>query len=232
VSRSAEVPTFDANSFVTLASTNLNAQTATTYEIGTRGRRTDLTWDLSLYRAEIKNELQCLTTAPWAPCTVVNVDRTVHQGVEAGLGVAFLKSIFAQEDRVWLNLAYAYSDFFFDDDALYGDNRLPGVPPHAIRAELLYKHPSGFFAGPNVEWVPQGYYADNANLVMVDPYALLNVRIGYDAGTGWSGYLEGRNLFDTRYISSVAIAGTANAASEIFNPGTGRAVYAGIRYRM
>jgi hypothetical protein len=31
---------------------------------------------------------------------------------------------------------------------------------------------------------------------------------------------------------SVAIAGTANAASEIFNPGTGRAIHGGLRYRM
>jgi iron complex outermembrane receptor protein len=232
VSQSAEVPTFDANTFTMAASSNLNAQTATTYEIGTRGRRPDITWDISLYRAGIRNELQCLTTAPWAPCTIVNADRTVHQGVEAGLGIAFLKSIFAQEDRVWFNLAYTYSDFFFDNDPVYGNNRLPGAPPQYVRAELLYKHPNGFFAGPNVEWVPQGYYADNANTVTVDPYALLNVRIGYDRGTGWSGYLEGRNLFDTRYISSVAIAGIATPASEIFNPGTGRGIYGGLRYRM
>ena len=38
ISRSAEVPTFDANTFATPASSNVNAQTATTYEIGTRGR--------------------------------------------------------------------------------------------------------------------------------------------------------------------------------------------------
>jgi iron complex outermembrane receptor protein len=232
VSRSAEVPTFDANTFATLASSDLNAQTATTYEIGTRSRKPDITWDISLYRAEIRNELQCLTTSPYSPCSVVNADRTVHQGIEAGLGVAFLKSVFAQEDRFWFNLAYTYSDFFFDGDTRYGNNRLPGAPPQYIRAEVLYKRLDGFFAGPNVEWVPRGYYADNANLVTVDPYALLNFRIGYDAGTGWSSYLEGRNLFDTRYISSVAIAGIANPASEIFNPGTGRAIYGGLRYRM
>ena len=52
------------------------------------------------------------------------------------------------------------------------------------------------------------------------------------APPGWSGYLEGRNLFDTRYIANVAIAETADAASALFNPGTGRAVYGGIRYRM
>lgn len=232
ISRSAEVPSFDVNSFTSPAGMDVDAQTATTYEIGTRGRTPDFTWDVSLYRAEIRNELQCLTTAPWAPCTVVNADRTVHQGVEAGLGVAVLKSLFAQEDRVWLNVAYTYSDFRFDGDATFGNNRLPGVPPHYLRAELLYKNPNGFYAGPNVEWMPQQFFADNANTLTVDPYALLNFKIGYDRGSGWSAYLEGRNLFNTRYISATMTAGTATAASALFNPGYGRAIYGGVRYRM
>ena len=233
ISRSAEVPTFDANTFTSPVSSNVDAQTATTYEIGTRGRRPDVTWDLSLYRAEIRNELQCLRTSPFSLCSVVNADRTVHQGVEAGLGVAFLKSVFTQEDRFWFNLAYTYSDFFFDGEARWGNNRLPGVPPNLLRAEVLYKHLNGFYAGPNVEWMPQSYFADNANSLTIDPYALLNFKIGYDpGGAGWSGYLEARNLFDTRYISSTITAEIATPASALFNPGYGRAIYGGLRYRM
>jgi len=232
VSRSAEVPTYDVTTFATPASTNVNAQTATTYEIGTRGRRPDLTWDVALYHAGLKNELQCLTTGLYSPCSVVNADRTVHQGVEAGFGVAFLKSIFAQEDRVWFNAAYTYSDFRFDHDATWGNNRLPGAPPHHLRAELIYKNPNGFYAGPNVEWMPQAFFSDNANTLTVDPYALLNFKIGYDRGIGWSGYVEGRNLLDTRYISTTITVGRATPTMELFNPGTGRAIYGGVRYRM
>ena len=135
---------------------NVDAQTATTYEIGTRGRRPDFTWDLSLYRAEISNELQCLTDVA---VSLLHRRRTrtapFIRASRPGFGVAFLKSVFAQEDRVWFNVAYTYNDFFFDGDARCGNNRLPGAPPHYIRAEVLYKHPSGFYAGPNVEWMPQ-----------------------------------------------------------------------------
>ena len=233
ISRSAEVPTFDANTFAAPASSNVDAQTATTYEIGTRGRRPDVTWDLSLYRAEIRNELQCLRTSPFSLCSVVNADRTIHQGVEAGFGVAFLNSVFAADDRVWFNLAYTYSDFRFDGDARFGNNRLPGVPPHYLRAEVLYKHANGFYAGPNVEWMPQSFFADNANTLTVDPYALLNFKVGYDTGKpGWSGYLEARNLLDTRYISTAITAEIATPTSALFNPGMGRAIYGGLRYRM
>jgi iron complex outermembrane receptor protein len=233
VSRSAEVPSFGENTFATVALSSIRPQTATTYEIGTRGRRPDYTWDVALYRAEIKNELQCLTN-PLTPgaCTVTNADRTVHQGVEAGFGVAFATSLFATEDRVWFNIAYTYNDFFFDGDARYGNNRLPGAPPHYLRAEVLYRYPSGLYAGPNVEWVPQAYFVDNANKVTTEAYALLNFRAGYDTGAGWSGYVEGRNLLDTRYIASTSIAETANAASALFEPGTGRAIFGGLRYRM
>ncbi|MET0222256.1 MAG: TonB-dependent receptor [Tardiphaga sp.] len=232
ISRSAEVPTFDVNTFSSPASSDVDAQTAITYEIGTRGRRPDVTWDISLYRADLKNELQCLTTSPFSPCTVVNADRTVHQGIEAALGVAFLKSVFRQEDRFWFNVVYNYSDFRFDHDAIWGNHRLPGAPPQSLRAEALYKHPNGFYAGPNVEWMPQAFFADNANSLTVDPYALLNFKIGYEQSTGWSGYVEGRNLLDTRYISSTVTVGKADPAMQLFNPGTGRAIFGGLRYRL
>lgn len=231
VSRSVEVPTFDANTFMMPASSTVNAQTATTYEIGTRGRRPDLTWDIALYRAEIRNELQCLRTAPWSLCSVVNAGRTVHQGVEVGLGAALLKGIVSGKDHLWINVAYTLNDFFFDGDAVYGHNRLPGVPRHFIRSELSYRHPGGFQAGPNVEWMPQAYFADNANSLTIDPYTLLNFRVTYDRGRGWSGYVEGRNLLDTRYISTTMTAGVADAASALFNSGYGRAIYGGVRFR-
>jgi iron complex outermembrane receptor protein len=246
VSRSAEVPTFDVNTFATPASTNVNAQTATTYEIGTRGSGPDFIWDVSLYRAEISNELQCLTPTVFAACTTVNADRTVHQGIEAGWGWAFAKSVVDTNDRVWLNLTYTYNDFFFDGDAKWGNNRLPGVAPHSIRAEVLYRDTNGFYAGPNVEWMPEEYYVDNANSVTVDPFALLNFKIGIDRPVGWSAYLEGRNLLDRRYISSTITMADASTPvgfgfpgsptftplfGEFFNPGTGAAVYSGVRYK-
>lgn len=233
-SRSAEVPTFDSQTFGISAappSDTVDAQTATTYEIGTRGRRPDFTWDIAVYRAELENEFQCLATSPFSLCAVVNADRTVHQGVEAGFGVAFLKSTYVPEDRFWLNFAYTYNDFRFDDDAKWGDNRLPGVAPHNIRAEVLYKHPNGFYAGPNVEWMPQGFFADNANSLTVGPFALLNFRVGYGQSKGWSGYLEGRNLLDKRYISTTLTAEEAEPTSELFNPGTGVAIYGGLQYQ-
>jgi iron complex outermembrane receptor protein len=236
VARSAEVPSFGENSYASAAAFDAKLQTATTFEIGTRGRRPDLNWDLALYRSNIDNELQC--TFPFGIanfCLVRNADKTIHQGVEIGFGAAVLKSMLVHgpsPDRLWLNLAYTYSDFRFDNDPLYGDNQLPGAPRHFLRAEVLYKHPSGLYFGPNVEWVPEAYYVDSANTLNTEPYVLWGFKAGYNPGGAFSMYLEARNLADTHYIASTGITNVADPAlTNLFEPGTGRAVYAGVKYK-
>jgi iron complex outermembrane receptor protein len=230
VSRSAEVPTFDVNTFTNAANSNLAAQTATTYEVGTRGRGADVTWDIALYRAMLRNELQCLTNSTaLGTCNISNADRTIHQGVEAGVGLALVKSAFATGDRLWLNATYTYNDFRFDGDARFDDNQLPGVPAHIARIEALYNGPRGFFVGPNVDWVPQKFYADNTNTLSIDPYTLLNLRAGIDLAARWSAYVEARNLLDETYISTAAIVERANPTDARFNPGYGRSIFSGIR---
>ncbi len=234
VSKSGEVPSFSETVFSSTMAPDVKAQTATTYEIGTRGRTPDFTWDLAAYRAEIDNELQC-QDAPAAAgvCTVRNLDRTVHQGIEAGFGAVILKGMTVggpAPDKLWLNIAYTFNDFYFDGAEFTG-NQLPGAPRHYLRSELVYKHPSGVFFGPNIEWVPVAYYVDNDNTTKTVPYALLGLKLGFDNGGPFSAYIEGRNLTDERYIASVSITDTAAPASALYEPGTGRAVYAGIKYR-
>jgi iron complex outermembrane receptor protein len=241
VSRSAEVPSFGESvapnllnpNFPTIPFFDIKPQTATTYEIGTRGRRPDYTWDVTLYRSDIQNELQCFFSA-FGNCNVTNADRTVHQGVEAGFGVSLIKGLASpgiDPDRIWLNVAYTYNDFRYDSDATFGNNRLPGAPPHYVRAELLYRHPSGFSFGPNIEWAPQAYFVDSANTLTTEPYLLWGLKAAYDDGKHFSAYVEGRNLGDKAYISATSIIDRADASSRLFNPGTGLGVFAGMRWR-
>lgn len=242
VSRSAEAPSFGESvapnflnpNFPTIRFFDIKAQTATTYEIGTRGRRPDYSWDLALYRSDIRNELQCFYSS-FGNCNVTNADRTIHQGVEAGAGITLFKGLAAHgdtPDRIWLNIAYTYNDFRYDNDATFGNNRLPGAPPHLLRAELLYKHPAGFSFGPNIEWIPVAYYVDSANTLTTEPYLLWGLKAAYDDDKRFSAYVEGRNLSDKAYIAATSVIDRATPTSRLFNPGTGRSVFAGIRYRM
>lgn len=240
VSRSAEVPSFGESvsgppflGLPTIPFYEIKAQRATTYEIGTRGQREDYGWDLAAYRAEIDNELMCFYSA-FGNCNVSNADKTVHQGLELGGSVAILKSIIERgpmPDKVWLHAAYTFNDFFFDNDATFGNNELPGAPRHYLRAELLYKHPSGVYFGPNVEWVPEAYYVDSANTLETEAYAIWGAKLGFDNGGPITAYIEGRNLSDEAYIASSSIIDRATPDSTLFEPGTGRAIYGGVQVK-
>ncbi len=228
ISRSAEVPSFGESvapsfqnpTYPTIPFFDIKAQTATTYELGTRGKRPDLTWELTGYRANIRNELMCFYSN-FGNCNVTNADRTIHQGIEAGLGAALFKNIFVQgdqADKLWVNLAYTFNDFRFDNDATYGNNQLPGAPRHFLRAELLYKHPNGFYIGPNIEWVPQAYYVDSANTLATQAYAIWGLKAGVDDGK-YSFYLEARNIANKAYIASASIINQATQNSPAFRAG-------------
>lgn len=234
VSRSSEPPTFGDMSFATANDLDrLQPQRATTFELGTRGTEADFNWDVSVYHARIRNELQCVSSAFSICDRTTNLDRTTHQGLEAGFGWTFLHGVFEREsaaDSLVLNTAYTFSDFRYEEDATWGDNRIPGVPRHYLRAEVLYKHAAGFYVGPNVEWTPQAYYVDNANTTQTASYALLGVRAGWEHGA-YSVFLEGRNLTDRRYIASASITDRATAGSALYEPGSGRAIYAGVQVR-
>jgi iron complex outermembrane receptor protein len=99
-----------------------------------------------------------------------------------------------------------------------------------LRAELLYRNANGFYIGPNVEWVPLAYYADSANTLATDAYAVYGLKAGVDNGQ-YSMYVEARNIANTAYIASTSIIDRATANSPLFEPGTGRAVYAGVRVK-
>ena len=158
LTRSVEPPNFGALSPSGAGFSPVEAQEAWTAEAGARGRRGALTWDVTLYRAELDRELLMFSVDNDHPASTFNADETVHQGLEAALDWRLATG--------WrLRQTYAWSDFRFDGDAQYGDNRLPIVPEHLYRAELRYDHPAGWFAAPSAEWVPEGPWVDFANTV-------------------------------------------------------------------
>lgn len=234
VSRSTEVPTFIAlNPTAQDDVPEVEATKATTVELGTRGRRGRFAWDVAVYRSWVKDEIQLFNRGQ-GRTFVQNADETIHQGIELGVQADIVRGLLADEgspDTLSLNTAYTFSDFRFQDDPTFGDNQLPGAPRHYLRAELLYEHPSGFYVGPNVEWVPEGVYADNANTVQAPDYALLGARAGMDLPYGASVFIDGRNLTDKTFIANTNVLPVAGADDAIFDPGDGLSVTAGLEVR-
>jgi len=177
VSRSGEAPSFGEGNGTAVPFYNIKAQTATTYEIGTRGRRPDVTWDLALYHADIKNELQCFFST-FGTCNVTNADKTMHQGVEAGLGISLFKGLAVNSDtpdRVWLNLAYTYSDFRYSNDATWGQQppawRAAALPARgaALQASRRLRRRPECRMGAGVLFRRQRQHAEDRALSVVGP---------------------------------------------------------------
>ncbi|PTY05346.1 TonB-dependent receptor [Verrucomicrobia bacterium LW23] len=253
VSRSFEPPTFgellgNVPAFPELtprfdAWTPLDAQTATTVELGTRGTHERFRWDASFYSAWVDDELLAYQTAPGVERTI-NATATHHIGIEAGFhtvlwereaGFTGCYKPAQDQEQLLLRQSYTWSSFFFDSDPVYGSNTLPGIPEHYYRAELMYAHPCGFYAGPNVEWSAQKYPIDFANTTFADPYALLGLKLGWKAETSHGDFhvfFEARNLTDQRYAATTSLVTDARGQdAQVYWPGDGRAFYGGLEWK-
>ncbi len=233
-SSSYEPPSFsETNS----ALTPNKAQTANTFELGTRGGYANFRWDATVYASDLKNEFLALNDPAGNPLGTTNADRTIHQGVEIFGEADLLGSDLAADpdQRLYVRGAWTYGRFKFDDDATYGDNTIAGLPPHLIRGELIWENRAGYYVGPTVEWVPVKAYVDHANTLSADPYALLGFKVGRRVESGVSWFIEAKNLTDERYAATTGVVANAGANparnSRNFLPGDGRGVFAGVEWK-
>jgi iron complex outermembrane receptor protein len=205
---------------------DLDAQKAWQYEVGARGRTSAFAWEVSLYDIELRDEILNVNVRPFPGATFTvpsyrNAARTRHWGVEAGVGMQLGPDVSAR-------LAYTFAQFTYVDDSTYDGNDIPGAPAHHLSAEVKVELPRGVSIAPQIEWVPSSYYVNSENTVRNDSWAALGLRGEWTlGGERMTAFVEGRNLFDTRYSASVQVD---NAAGRFFEPADRRALYAGLRW--
>lgn len=207
----------------------LKAQRAVTAELGTRGRAAGLDWDLSVYRARIRNELLSLQTPVGGSLTggvTVNADKTLHQGVEAGVTARPLS---------WasIRLNGLYNDFRLDGDRTFGDRQLPGIPPWLLRSEWRGDFRIGGleqFIALTTESADESVI-DFANSFAAKGYTVFGAKAGGAIQPTLSWFVEARNLGDERYAASTGVIRDAAGRDQPqFLPGEGRSVYAGLTW--
>jgi iron complex outermembrane recepter protein len=128
--------------------------------------------------------------------------------------------------------SYTLNDFHFDQNPVYSDHRIAGIPIHVYEVQLLYESPLGFYAGPNVLCNLSRYPVDEANTLFADSYVLLGFRAGFRRTNGFSVFVDCRNLTNQRYASSIDVIADARTEPnpEIFHPGDGRSFYGGVSW--
>jgi iron complex outermembrane receptor protein len=218
---------------------NLKEQTAWTTEIGARFKAGIFDGSISYYYSRVRDELLTVADPAFNNTTETNASPTTHQGVEIGLNTVLWQQGKTTEQvakggsqRIVLTQAYTWSNFYYNNDPVFGHNELPGIPEHYYQAELRYEHPSGFYAGFNVQ-AASSYAVDYANSFYTDSYVIFGATVGYaQAKKGLEVYLDLRNLTDEHYAADVS-PGYNDHGKDVArsDPGDGFGVFGGISYK-
>lgn len=79
----------------------------------------------------------------------------------------------------------------------YDGKTIPNSPEYNGHLAVQYRHATGLFARADLAAVGE-VYADAANSILDDPYALLDLRLGYETKR-YDVYVWGRNVLDAEY---------------------------------
>ncbi len=178
-----------------------------------------------------------------------NAPASQHRGVEAAVD-------WRPEPGWQLTAAYTYIDEFYTDyleqlsagvftSTFNRDgNKIPGVSPNELLTRVAYDQPTGSWKGVGgfIEYqFKDGYFIDNANLVKVPAFGLINLNAHYIIDLKQNElksatlFFEVRNVFNKTYVASAnditdslnSTTGAENPGSVLATTGTG-SIYAGV----
>jgi iron complex outermembrane recepter protein len=205
---------------------DLDPQRTLGLETGIRGttRTGALYYDVAIYRLDVRDQLTAFQGED-GRTFYRNAEAARHDGLEA-------LAEWAPAPGLRLGATYGWSYFAFTEasGALAG-NRVPGVPEHRLAAHAQALH-RGVLGRVDLR-AASSTWADDANTARADAFALLDLRLGHaglPAGRALVlPFVQLQNMFDARYVGSVAL----NAqAGRFYEPGAGRAVQAGVSVRL
>lgn len=194
------------------------------YEIGLRGKSAGgMSYEASLYsmtkRDDILNQRDPITLAT----IQTNNGRTLHEGVELGLGGDIASALH-------LDVSYSYSKHTYKswvtNTTSYTGKEMAVSPRTIANARLAYT--PGFLGGGNLaaEIVTLGsYWMDDANTTRYSGHDLLNLSASYRFGQNMEMFAKVRNATDKRFAESASGTGAAGK----YSPGLPRAVYVGLQ---
>lgn len=210
---------------------DLKPQFSTTFETGARGLAfSRVQYDVAVFDIEVRDELIPFEVPGGAGRTYYrNAGRTRRRGGEVELGT--------DVGPVTVTASYALSHFRFRDfvntGVQYAGKSIPGIPENQFQTAATLHLPNSFVVAEVLAksrvWVNDA----NAPGAFARGFGIMNLRAGGTAmfGRPWLQPVVGvQNLFDRRYIGSVAInaSGPSIAATKFYEPAPGRTWYVGL----
>lgn len=207
---------------------DLRPQYSTSYETGLKGLLVSrIQYDAALFDTEVRDELIPFEVPGGNGRTYYrNAGRTRRSGVEVEGGT--------DVGPFTLSAAYTYSHFRFRDFTSNGvqlaGNVIPGIPEQQVQGSVTWRRDWLFATAEAL--AKSAVFVDDANSARSAGFAVYNLRLGGE-GIGrfpWlSPVVSVQNLFDRRYVGSVAVnaAGTP-ATAKYYEPAPERTIYVGL----
>ncbi len=203
---------------------DLDPQRATQFEVGIRGKRGPVSYDVAVFQANVTGALIPFEVPSVPDRTFFrNAGKTRHRGIEVSARAQPVSA-------VWLTAAYTFMDLEFIDfvtesGALDG-NTIPGVPRHFFSGALrVQRGPVRLQADVRVSSL---VFVNDANATKTDGWFVADVRVDAEVTAGGFRvvpYAGAENLFDERYVGAVRV----NAGfGRFYEPAAGRRVFVGV----
>jgi iron complex outermembrane receptor protein len=210
---------------------DLKPQYSTTYEVGTKGLAlARVQYDLALFDTEVRDELIPFEVPGGSGRTYYrNAGRTRRRGAEVQLSTDL--------GPVSLVGAWTLSHFRFRDfmnaGVQYAGNAIPGIPENQFQATATVHLPKSYVVAEVLTKSRVQVNDANTASAVARGFELLNLRAGGTAAFGRSRLapvIAVQNLFDRRYIGSVAVnaTGASVAATKFYEPAPRRTWYLGL----
>jgi iron complex outermembrane recepter protein len=207
---------------------DLDPVRADSWEAGARGSILDrVTYQLSAYRMHVRDDILTFTDTRTGARETGNAGRTLHRGVELGLGVALPAGVRAELSAS--RARHTYEAWSPRPDVDFAGNEMESAPRTLLSARLGWRPerlPGADFAA---DWARIGsYWMDADNTHRYPGHTLVSLRADVPVTRGMEVVARVSNLLDERYAEGAVFT---QAAGEEYAPGMPRTVYLGVQWR-
>ncbi len=175
-------------------------ETALSYELGIKNMFLDkkIGTSVSLFYIDWKN--QQLLEYTGATADIVNVDSSRSYGGEVEISYAPYENLHLSLGAGYTKANFVNYDSIVVENANADGNKLPNIPELDVSMNATYKFDwkGGKFVLHGDAAYQSKVYFDAANTYFQKPYALVDVRFGYEK-ENWAAYLWMDNAFDQLY---------------------------------
>lgn len=198
--------------------------------MGARGQAGAWQWDVTLYHSRINGELLRSGPAFALNPPIVNARRTLRNGLEAYAAFDLAGLLGGEPGANRIAAKYDWISARFDNDPVFGNNIIAGIPEHNAFIELQVQPVTGLVVRPNLT-LRSRTETDfvNTRTLAAPGFALVGLSVRYKTGKV-AVWLDARNLTGTAFVSATNVFNTSNADAGLFFPGDGRSVFAGVTF--